>query len=79
MSAAVLLLGFLNMILDCAITILVAFILVWICTAAGYPPSADVMKWGKIVVGLICLIIIVSWLLSLTGVLGAPLSFHILR
>jgi hypothetical protein len=71
MSAGALLLGFLNVCLYCAIVILIAFVIVWVLTTLfGIVISAEVMKWGKIVVALICIIVIVGWLLSLVGVGG---------
>ncbi len=76
MSAGALLLGFFNVALYCAVVILVALVIVWVLGLAGYPPSPDVMKWGKIVVLLLCLIVVVGWLLSLLGVGGyAPPRF----
>jgi NADH:ubiquinone oxidoreductase subunit 6 (subunit J) len=71
MSAAAFFLGFLNVLLYCAIIVLVAFAIVWILNVVGFPPSAEVMKWGKIVVALLCLIAVVAWLL---GMLGAPMT-----
>jgi hypothetical protein len=69
MSASALLLGFLNVCLYCAIVVLIAFVIVWVVTNVfGYTLSPDVMKWGRIVVALLCIIVIVGWLLSLMGV-----------
>ena len=67
MSAAALLLGFLNVALTCAIIILVAFVIVWLLGFVGIGIDGNVLKWGKIVVGLLCIIVIVGWLLSLLG------------
>lgn len=67
MSAGGLLLGFLNVVLYCAVIILIAFIVVWLLRFVGIALDGNVLKWGKIVIGLLCLIVIVSWLLSLTG------------
>jgi hypothetical protein len=67
MSAGAVLLGFLNVCLYCAIIILVAFVILWVLGWMGIVIDGNVLKWGKIVVGLICLIVIVSWLLSLLG------------
>jgi hypothetical protein len=68
MSAAAILLGFLNVCLYCAIIILVAFVIVWVLsTVFGITLDANVMKWGKIVIALLCIIVIVGWLLSLIG------------
>ncbi len=73
MSASALLLGFLNVCLYCAIIILVAFVIVWVLSSVfGITLDANVMKWGKIVVALLCVIAIVAWLLSMIG--GATYS-----
>lgn len=71
MTAGAILLGFLNVLLYCAVVVLVAFVIVWVLGWMGITPSPDVMKWGKIVVGLLCLIAVAAWLVSL-----AP---HLLR
>lgn len=69
MSAGVVLLGFLNVCLYCAVIILVAFVIVWVLGAVfGITIDGNVLKWGRIVVALLCLIVIVGWLLSLLGV-----------
>jgi hypothetical protein len=70
MSAGGFLLGFLNVALYCAVIILVAFVIVWVLGMMGVGLDGNVLKWGKIVVGLLCLIVIVGWLLSLLGVGG---------
>lgn len=68
MSAGGILIGFLNTCLYCAIIILVAFAIVWILNLVfGITPSPEVMKWGKIVVALLCVIAILFWLFSLLG------------
>lgn len=67
MSASALLLGFLNVCLYCAIIILIAFVIVWAWTAFIGPIDPNVYKWGRIVVGLLCVIAVVAWLLSLLG------------
>ena len=71
MSAGAVLIGFLNVCLYCAIIILVAFAIVWLLNLIfGITLDANVMKWGKIVVALLCAIAIIAWLLSLVG--GGP-------
>lgn len=70
MSAGGLLLGFLNVCLYCAVIILVAFAIVWAWQTFMGSIDGNVYKWGKIVVGLLCVIAIVAWLLSLLG--GGP-------
>jgi hypothetical protein len=67
---ATVLLGFLNVCLYCAVIILVAFIFVWAWETFIGPINGNVFKWGKIVVGLLCIIVLVSWLLSVIG--GGP-------
>ena len=67
MSAAAVLLGFLNVALTCAIIILIAFAIVWLLGFVGVGIDGNVLKWGKIVVALLCIIVIVGWLLSLMG------------
>lgn len=67
MSAASVLLGFLNVALTCAIIIFVALIIVWVLRWMGVAIDGQVYKWGQIIVGLLCLIVIVGWLLSLLG------------
>jgi hypothetical protein len=67
MSAATILLGFLNVALYCAIIILIAFVILWVLGWMGIGLSGEVLRWGKIVVGLLCLIVLVSWLVSVAG------------
>lgn len=67
MSAATVLLGFLNVALTCAIIIFVAVVIVWVLRWMGVAIDGQVYKWGQIIVGLLCLIVIVGWLLSLLG------------
>jgi len=63
-----LLLSFLNLLLYIAIVILIAFAIRWVITGfLGSSIDANVYKWAQIVVGLICIIAIVTWL---AGVLG---------
>ena len=62
------LLSFLNLLLYIAIIILVAYIILWVVRDwFEVTIDANVLKFAKIVVGLICLIAIVVWL---SGVLG---------
>lgn len=70
MNAGAVLLGFLNVALTCAIIIFIAFVIVWVLRWMGVGIDAMVYKWGQIIVGLLCLIVIVGWLLSLLG--GGP-------
>jgi len=70
MSASGVLLGFLNVALTCAIIIFIALVIVWVLRWMGVAIDGQVYKWGQIIVGLLCLIVIVGWLLSLLG--GGP-------
>lgn len=79
MSASALLLGFLNVCLTIAIIILIVFVILWVLQSLfGLVLDANVYKWGRIVVALICLIIILSWLFSLIGA-GPYIGPHFLR
>ncbi len=77
MSAASFFLGFLNVCLYCAIIILVAFAIKMVLEKVfNWTLDGDVLKWGKIVVALLCVIAIVAWLLgALPGVGAAPHFF----
>lgn len=72
------LLGFLNVLLTCAIVVFIAFCILWALKIFGIGPDPDVLKWGKVIVGLICFIVIIGWLLSLLGVGGwqSPVLFR---
>jgi hypothetical protein len=62
------LLSFLSLMLYIAVICLVAYIIVWVIEGFfGWGIDANVMKFGKIVVALLCLIAVVVWL---TGVVG---------
>lgn len=68
--------GFLMALLYCAIVILIAFAFVWAMRVVfGIEIDGNVMKWGKVVVGLICVIILLTWLLGALGVV-APSPFR---
>jgi hypothetical protein len=65
------LISFLNLLLYIAIIIFVAFCIVWLITSfMGWSIDANVYKWGQIIVGLLCLIAVVTWLAGLLGVGG---------
>ncbi len=55
-------LSLLNLVLHCAIIILVACAIVWLFKLVGIAIDGDVLKWGKIVVGLLIIIAVVAWL-----------------
>jgi hypothetical protein len=64
MNAAGLLLGFVDVVINCVIIFLVAVTIVWLLGIAGYPPSADMLKFGKLLVFLLCLAVVLAWLLG---------------
>ena len=72
------LVSFLELLLYIAIIILIAFAIRWVIVSfMGWSLDANVEKWAKVVVGLICLIAIVIWL---TGAIGGSISLpHFLR
>lgn len=79
MDIGSILVGLLYVLLYCAVIILVAFAIRWVIVFAVGSIDANIDKWGRIVVGLLCVIVIVSWLLSLLGVLHAPFPAHTFR
>jgi hypothetical protein len=65
------LISFLNLMLYIAIIILVAYVILWVIQGfMGWQIDANVLKFGKIVVALLCLIAIVVWLAGVLG--GSP-------
>ena len=65
------LISFLDLLLYIAIIIFIAFVIVWVIqNFMGWAIDANVMKWGKVIVGLLCLIAVVVWLASVIG--GGP-------
>jgi len=80
MSIGAVLLGFLNVCLTCAIIILVAFVILWVLQSLfNLSIDANVLKWGKIVVALLCLIVIIAWLLSILGLGVQPVGLRVFR
>jgi hypothetical protein len=62
------LISFLNLMLYIAIIIFVAYVILWVIQGfMGWTIDSNVMKFGRIIVGLLCLIAVVVWL---AGVLG---------
>lgn len=62
------LISFLNLLLYIAIIVFIAFVIMWVIQSfMGWSIDANVLKWGKVIVGLLCLIAVVVWL---AGVLG---------
>ena len=73
------LISFLNLLLYIAIIIFVAFCIVWLITGfMRWLIDPNIYKWGQIIVGLICIIAIVTWLAGvLGGHSGLPLLWSI--
>ena len=70
------LISFLNLLLYIAIIIFIAFVIVWVIQSfMGWSIDANVMKWGKVIVGLLCLIAVVIWLASVLGGASFPHVF----
>jgi hypothetical protein len=62
------LISFLNLMLYIAIIILIAYVILWVIQGfMGWTIDANVLKFGKIVVALLCLIAIVVWLSGVVG------------
>ena len=72
MDIGSILIGLLYVFLYCAVIILVAFAIRWAIVTFAGNIDANIDKWGRIVVGLLCVIVIVSWLLSLLGLVHFP-------
>ncbi len=72
-----LIIGFLTALLYCAVIILIAFAFVWGMRVIGVSIDGEVFKWGKIVVGLICIIVMLSWLLGALGLAGSSRYFRL--
>lgn len=71
------LLGFLTALLYCAIIILVAFLFVWALKFLNVAVDGDVLKWGKAVVALLCIIVMATWLLGALGLAGSSRYFRL--
>lgn len=59
------LIGFLYMLLYCAIIIFIAYAIAWAWNYFIGPLDGNIYRVGKIIVGLLCLIAFVGWLLTL--------------
>jgi hypothetical protein len=71
----IIIIGFFKMLLYCAVIIFVAFLFVWgLNYFLGVTLDGNVMKWGRIVVGLLCFIAFLIWLFSVLG-LGGGLAY----
>lgn len=74
------LISFLNLLLYLAIIIFVAYCIVWLIRGfMGWQIDANVYKFGQIIVGLLCLIAIVTWLAGVLGLGGGLPHFLPLR
>ena len=74
-----LLVSFLNLLLYIAIILFIAYIILWVVQSwFGVAIDANVLKFGKIIVALICLIAIVVWVAGAIGGggPGLPSIFH---
>ena len=66
-----LLISFLSLLLYIAIILLISYVILWVVRDwFGIVIDGNVLKFAKIVVGLICLIAIVVWLAGVLG--GGP-------
>ena len=80
MALGTILIGFLYALLYCAIIILIAFIFLWgFRWITGQTIDPQVYKWCQAVIGLLCVIVLVTWLLSALGLVsGGPIfPFHV--
>jgi predicted small integral membrane protein len=72
--------GFFQMALYCAVIIFVAFLFVWgLKYFLSVDLDANVYKWGKIVVGLLCFIAFLIWLFSVLGLGGGLQTYFRIR
>ena len=73
------LIGLLYVLLYIAFIILIAFAIRWVIVFAVGGIDANIDKWGRIVVGLLCAIVLISWLLSIMGLIHFPFIAHAFR
>jgi hypothetical protein len=74
------LISFLNLPLYLAIIIFVAYAIKWLITSfLGWSIDANLLKWGQIIVGLLCIIAIVVWLTGVLGLGGGLPHFWVYR
>jgi hypothetical protein len=70
------LISFLELLLYIAIVVLIAFAIRWVIVGfMGWSIDANVDKWARVVIGLICLIAVVIWLASVLGGASFPHVF----
>lgn len=77
MTIGAILISFLYALLYCAIIILIAFLFLTGLRYVGIGLDPEVEKWGKVVVGLLCLIVLLSWLLHALGMIASPFPFRL--
>jgi len=72
MSLGAVLLSFLEVLLTVALIILIAYCIRWAAQVfiGGLDPNVE--YWGRVIVGLLCFIVVVTWLLSLFGLVHYP-------
>lgn len=72
MSLGAILVSFLEVLLTVALIILIAYCILWAARVfiGGIDPQVE--YWGRVVVGLLCLIVVITWLLSLFGLVHYP-------
>lgn len=76
MALGGILISFLYLLLYIAGICLVAYAIVWLITGfLGWSIDANVYKWGQIFVGLLIVIAVVAWILSVIGAGGGPIYF----
>lgn len=76
MALGGILISFLYLLLYIAGICLVAYAIVWLITGfLGWSIDANVYKWGQIFVGLLIVIAIAVWILSVLGLGGSPVYF----
>jgi hypothetical protein len=76
MALGGILISFLYLLLYIAGICLLAYLIVWLITGfLGWSIDANVYKWGQIFVGLLIVIAIVAWALSVFGGTAGPLYF----
>lgn len=69
-------LSFFDTMLFCAIIVFCAFLFVWALNRfVGITFDGEVMKWGRIVIGLICFIAFLRWLFAVLGMVAYPHYF----
>lgn len=73
----------LYLLLHLAVILFVAFVLQWLVTSEqvmGLKLDANILKWGRVIVILLCVIAVALWLFSLLGYgPGLPYGSYRLR